>query len=311
MNNTANIIMITGANSYVGQRLIKEILFNTCYHILAFGRNYESLESLYKNYKQVKCFDNNEIKRENDLWDNIDCIVHLAFARKLKPESEIANSLLFAKEVFKFARNHKVKGIINVSSQNVYGNNIQGIKNESCQAMPENVYSMGKYATEVIMDAILEDQKITKSCIVRLDSIAGNKNFIPTLVKNAIEKQEINIAGGKQEFSLNDVRDIALGLRKLLEIDKENWKPIYNLGNNRRVYNIVKLAEIVKQSVEKRLNKKVVINIVPKEINLYAGIDSSLFMKDTGWQPKYNIYDIVDKIIDEYLENKNLLLIGE
>ena len=303
-------ILITGANGYLGKYLIESLLLDNKFNINVSTREIKKnkIEKAFCN--KIKVFSNNEyILNDYLLYDNIDILIHLAFSRRFRPNSEIAESLVFSKKIFEAAKRKKIKAIINVSTQGVYGNAV-GLRDEKTVVAPEMIYSMAKYANEIILDSIASNSNI-KICHLRLDSIAGNQNLLPTLVKNAYEKEEIDIIGGKQIFSFLDVRDVALAINMLLDIPIDDWQNIYNLGANNTIYNIKELAKIVAERMEIRFNKNVKINLKETETVTYAGIDSTLFMKDTGWQPKYNIYDIVDKIIDEYLENKNLLLIGE
>jgi len=294
-------IMITGATSYVGESLIKILLNESRCNIIALSRDKSRLLAKYGNNQRILCFSNDDIIENRAFEYSVDIIVHLAFARLLKPESEIVTSIYFAKKIFNFAKHNNVKAVVNISSQSVYGNHIPGIKKEDSEICPENIYALGKYTNEIIMDIILGNVEDMVTTNVRVDSIAGNKNLLPSMVRSAINDMKINIVGGKQEFSLNDVRDVSYGLYKLLELDCRQWKKHYNLGNDKKVYSILQLANIVKDKVQVKCNKKVDISIEPKDIRLFAGIDSSLIIKDTGWKPLCSIYDIVDHIIDEYL----------
>jgi nucleoside-diphosphate-sugar epimerase len=127
--------------------------------------------------------------------------------------------------------------------------------------------------------------------------------IVSRFVTNAINKEPIKIIGGKQVFSNMDVRDAASGILALIKTDRKKWKKVYNLGCEWR-HSIIEIAEIVKE-IAKEYNKNVKIVIEEKDVYLDSGMDSTLFYKDTGWKPKYNMKDIVKNLFDYLLEDRN------
>ena len=134
-----------------------------------------------------------------------------------------------------------------------------------------------------------------------MDSIATNQNLLPSFVKQAFEKQCIKLIGGNQLFSLLDVRDAASALISLCKLEPAYWKQCYNVGINRCVYNLKELAQITAKISEKYGSGKVNIILEESNIEAFAGMDSTTFMRDTGWEPRYFIEDIVERVVIEYL----------
>ena len=126
---------------------------------------------------------------------------------------------------------------------------------------------------------------------------------MPTFVKNAFENFKINIIGGQQAFSWLDVEDATEAIVMLLNISMDYWKTVYNVSLNNANYNIVDIANIVVKRMKERFNKDVEISIKKDDSNFRISIDSSLFISDTGWQPKRSLEYTIDKVIDEYLKN--------
>lgn len=301
-NNKINIL-ITGANGYIGKNLIDNIIDKQSFFITALVRDKSDLANKYKCFNNIKVIEIDELFNNNILLENIDILVHLAFARRFRPNSDIADSLQFSKNIFQIAKKNKISAILNISTQGVYGN-ANELRNESTKVAPEMMYAMAKYANEVILESVFDNTE-TKICNMRLDSVAANQNLLPVFVKNAYEKGKIEIIGGKQIFSFLDVRDVVNAIIMLIKNPANQWKSIYNVGANNVIYNIKELAKVVADRMQLRFGKKVIITIEPKDIVTYAGINSTLFMKDTGWKPIYGIEDIVDSVIDEYIK-KNI-----
>ncbi|WOL38944.1 NAD(P)-dependent oxidoreductase [Pyramidobacter sp. YE332] len=117
-------------------------------------------------------------------------------------------------------------------------------------------------------------------------------------------KKKIELIGGKQLFSLLDVRDAASGLVALSQTKYSQWKKIYNLGWHNKVYSLVEIAELTKSRLEKRGYSGIDISLQRKDdIRTYAGMDATSFFQDTGWTPRYDIEDTIDKTIDEYIDS--------
>lgn len=96
-----------------------------------------------------------------------------------------------------------------------------------------------------------------------------------------------------------DVRDAAEGIIALLAVKPQEWKSVYNLGNQWR-YTIVKIAERVRENVKKYTPIPVRVEIEEKYTYMNSGMDSSLFYKDTKWNPKYDIEEMLKSLFDYF-----------
>ena len=254
----------------------------------------------FPNRDALRCVTRQELLTDGKHWDHVYAVVHLAFARRFCPNSEIANSVLYSRKVFEQVKKHKVPRVINVSSQSVYGN-AEEVRTENTRVSPEMIYAMAKYAVEVILDGIFQNCDSTVTTNIRLDSIAQNQNLLPQLVEQAFKCGEINLVGGKQIFSLLDIRDGAAAFVKLLDTDSNIWAKIYNVGWNNKVHTLIEIGELVARIAEEHGAGKVRVNLTEENIRTYGGMDSSLFTTDTGWQPQYGIEAIIEKSVEEYL----------
>ena len=297
-----NKVLITGAGGYLGHELLRQLMKNDI-PAIAMSSMPKKLETEFTDAEKIE-FVSNDYARENSaLWDSVDTVVHLAFARRFRPNSEIAESLLFSKKLFETVRDHQVPRLINMSSQSVYGST-ELMRTEKTRVSPEMIYSFAKYASEVVLDLAISNTD-TKATNIRLDSIAQNQNLLPSLVRNSFEKSEITIVGGEQIFSLLDVRDAASALIDLIKTPGEVWKREYNVGWNKTIYTLNQIADLVSTHVKKHSGNEVKINRKPEDIRTFdAGMDSTLFITDTGWTPKYDINAIIEAVIDAYLASK-------
>lgn len=288
-------VLITGANGNLGGALIKEIISDTDFDIIAVARNNEKItEMLFRENidetNRIQMLTQDEFFRAK--WE-ADIVVHMAFSRANKSSRDIISSIDYTKKVFEILNDNKNVKVVYISSQSVYGNTSNWRKEDMIPA-PETLYSLAKYAGEKLLD-IGEAGRYT---VLRLDYVIQSQKLVPELCMSVKENGIINLKGGRQTFSYIDKTDVAKAIVALLQ-SKKTWKPIYNVGPNRMRYNLVEIAEIVRIVAEKSGIRDICINLQEEDIELWSGMDSSLFMNDTGWKPTMNIFQMVEKIYKE------------
>ena len=294
-------VLVTGAGGYLGGSLVEKLLTEG-YTVTALT---SSPEKLKKRFPNVNALGRDEISSELIRKECIDAVVHCAFARRYRPEQEIAESIVYSNRVFFAAAAAKVSAIVNISSQGVYGM-AKEIRTEQTPPAPTMAYTMAKYASELLLENVCGTIG-TQTCYtnIRLDSIAENQQITAAFVKQAMEKQQINIVGGKQIFSFLSGRDFAPAISALLKTDPKKWERCYNVGWKNRRYLIIQLAEAAVEAAKKFTKKQVIVHLEPRDVELYTGMDSSKFMELTGWAPQYNMVDIFTAMFEDYVrQNK-------
>ena len=76
----------------------------------------------------------------------------------------------------------------------------------------------------------------------------------------------------------------------MLTADGE-WDSVYNVGWNRQRYTLVELAQTVADAAVSCGYPRPAIELEEADIALWAGMDSSRFMKKTGWKPEVTLFD--------------------
>lgn len=289
-------IIITGFDGFLGSKITRKIINDTSFDVigLTLSHDYANRMLTRENLldeSRIRVMKNDEFLCAEELPADIYGAVHLAFSRRMSPAADIASSIDFAASVFHALKRNNIDRIINMSSQGVYGNTSE-IRTEETVPAPATQYTMAKYAAEVLFEDILKDCSHHTS--FRLDPVAQSQNVILGLCKSAREGS-IQLKGGKQVFSFIDADDVPSAVISMLSCSGD-WERVYNVGWNRRRYSLIDIAELIADVAQEKGYPKPSINLVEDDTALWAGMDSSLFSKATGWHPTVSLRESIRSV---------------
>ncbi|MDC9723089.1 MAG: NAD-dependent epimerase/dehydratase family protein [Urechidicola sp.] len=296
-----NNLLLTGATGYLGLNLIDKIIEDKLnFNVWALVRDKKKAKTLLP--KQVILYDENDLMDGTLAMGNVDFLIHSGFARPHRSTKEIADSLLFTSKLFRKAVANHVANIINISSQSVYGQDSPPPWKESSIIAPTTVYATAKYTTELSLAELALHNKHINSTSIRLCSVCGaakgmvNVDIISRFVETVKKDNDITIIGGEQLMERLNIYDTITGIIALLNTPSRVWKKEYNLGSNVQIQ-LQELAEKVIEIGKNTYNKNnsKIIN-VKKDTFINYGLNSDLFMKDTGWNPTYSIEDSIHSL---------------
>lgn len=201
--------------------------------------------------------------------------------------------------------NQKVKKIIHISSDEVYGDTRKGKFNEKSRLNPTNPYSASKAAADIIMESYKYCYK-KEIIIVRSNNIFGIRQYpekiIPKTICNLLENKKIPIHGnGNNIRYFLSIKDFCEAL--FLIIKKTN-RGIYNVSSNRYFKNL----DLVKL-ICKRMNKNPTTNVKFVKDRMYNDKRYSIScakLKKLGWKPKYKIENELNILINWYKKNNHI-----
>lgn len=302
-------IFITGASGYLGHHLM-DILDPKDYQIWLYSRNKEKLDS-FRGSSGISCYDKEDYENGNIPFGFIDIIIHLGFSRSFTDFKEIADSLSFTADLFQKAMMAQVPAIINISSQSVYGREKHTPWIEGMQPAPVTAYAQAKYASELLLSNVKEMWNHIDCTSLRFPSLTGGngtfdrEELVFKLIDHAYHERKINITDGRQKLERLDVRDAAEAILQIMKKDPMEWRGVYNVGTN-SYFVLSEVAEKIADIASHRFGFKpdVVID-EQKSVEMNLFMDSTIFMKDTGWSPQRSMEDsinsIIDKVIDPYV----------
>lgn len=288
-------VIISGANGFLGGKIIKCILEKTDYSVIAVASDIGKIDEMITREgadgSRIISVSSGELFAGIYSLSNVIGSIHLAFSRRTRPYHDIANSIDYSWSFFKTLREACIQNNILISSQGVYGET-EEFRTEKTAVAPSSPYTMAKYATEILFEEVLGKSKRT---IIRLESVIQSQNLVVSLCKQAKYEKVIRLRGGKQRFSYVDSDDVGMACVALLKSAGE-WKSIYNVGSNNERYTIIQIAEKVANITVKNGFPRPDIKLVKEEISLNMGMNCELFMRDTGWHPQYGIDEMIERI---------------
>lgn len=292
-------ILITGASGLIGNAVI--------WKLISLGDNVK-IFAASSNPKRITLRANNLIIIQNKEIEKtlasieIDVFLQLAFPRNVS-ENQWADGIKYTLDSLFLAHKYKVKRIVNVSSQSIYGLQRKVAADEQHEIVLNSPYTTGKYCTEVIMENLFEYGTYTS---IRLSTTIGvtTKERVPNkFFARIVEGSDLIIKDGTQKFTFLDVRDAADGLVCLISQDNIQWKPVYNLGSSE----VNSLLDIAKLSVsianEYGYNSSKII-LHEDNINMMNQIDVGLFEREFGWKARYSLAESLRYIFEQNYDQK-------
>jgi len=300
-------IIITGGAGYVGSVLSPYLLDRgydvTVLDLFLYGDDFFKAFTDHKNFHLVKG-DIRDTTLINTHIKDKDCVIHLACISNdpsfdLNPDLGKSINFDAFKGIVKATQESSVKRFIYASSSSVYGVSDAPNVSETTACNPLTDYSKFKLQCEdVLHSAQLRDCTAT---IIRPATVCGYAPrlrldlTVNILTTHALVNQKMRVFGGSQLRPHVYMLDMIEAYRLLLESphDKVHGE-VFNAGYENS--SVLKTAECIKERLEKRGKKDIVIAVEKTNDLRSYHIDSSKIKKQLGFEPKYTLNDAVDSL---------------
>tara|TARA_B000000475_G_scaffold194510_1_gene157505 strand:- start:9 stop:965 length:957 start_codon:yes stop_codon:yes gene_type:complete len=314
-------ILITGAAGFIGSHLAEK-LFSTykrskfiLYDKITYAANKIYIKDVIKkkNVKFIKSDLLNFNQLEKNL-NNVDLAINVAAESHV--DNSFGNSLIFSRTntlgthcFLEACRKQKVKKIIHVSTDEVYGENLKKPFKEDQILNPTNPYSASKAGADMMVNAYKKSYKLDITT-VRANNIYGIRQYPEKLISKSIynflhnKKMTIHGKGNNYRFYLS-VEDFCDGMLQI--INKGKFQEIYNIASDKK-YKVINVIKLISNYLNKDFKKNVkYVTDRPFNDKIYQINCDKL--KKLSWKVKRNLKDDISHIIDWYIENKNIFKI--
>lgn len=316
MDKNIKTILVTGGAGFIGSNFVKYMLKKHP-HIKIINFDKLTYAGSEDNLKEIKDNPNYEFIR-GDVCDfnlldyitkKVDAVIN--FAAESHVDNCYGDSLIYTRSntlgthtLLEVARKNRLKRILHVSTDEVYGDKESGSFSEDDKLSPNNPYSASKAAAEMMVRSFYITYKMP------ILSIRGNnvygpyqypEKIIPKFVSLLLEDRKVPIHGnGSNIRTYIYVEDFCEG------VDTVFWKgelgEVYNLGTNDEITNLELTKKIIKSLGKDESYIKFVTDR-PFNDKRYS-IDHTK-IHSIGWKQKHSFEEGFEKTIKWYLDNKD------
>jgi dTDP-glucose 4,6-dehydratase len=311
-------LLVTGGLGFIGS--------NFCRHILAEHPDYELINidkmGLGANPANLQDIENNEkytfvkgnvcnLKLLKKIISSVDTVVNIAAETHvdrsiINPQTFLQNNTVGTFTLLEAIRknNPKVK-LVQVSTDEVYGQALEGSFKETQQPNPSNPYSASKAAADMFALAYSKTYGLNVT-ITRCTNNYGHyqlpEKLIPKTIIRALKNLPIPIYGsGTNIRDWIHVTDHCTAIETVLE--KGSPGEIYNISAGNEISNI----EIAKQILKTLRKPESLITFVEDRPahDIRYSLDSSKIRSTLNWQPKASFPQSLESTIQWYVENEH------
>ena len=318
-------IIVTGGLGFIGSNLI-ELLLKKNYFVInidkiSYSSNFYNTKEFKKNknYKFIKC--NIKSKKIEKIFNRYKPIGIFNLAAETHVDRSIDGPKSFIEsniigvfnilEIFrKFSKKNKRSKLIHISTDEVYGDVLNGRSNELYSYNPSSPYAATKASSDHLVSSYVRTFKIP-AIITNCSNNYGPKQhpekLIPKLIYNIFVNKYLPIYGkGKNSREWIFVKDHCEALLKVFQ--KGKIGNFYNIGSNKNQTNLEicnKLINIAKKNINLKNSVKIKFIKDRPGHDLRYALNSNKIKKKLGWKPKTKFRQGIKLTLSWYLKNKN------
>jgi|TARA_B110000008_G_C16917006_1_gene543100 NAD dependent epimerase/dehydratase len=313
-------ILVTGADGFIGSHLV-EMLVEKGHEVTALSQynsfnNWGWLEDIKcKSKIQVFSGDIRDPHYCMEITKEIDIIFHLAALIAIPysyvaPESYVDTNVKGTLNICQAAKENGVERLIQTSTSEVYGTANYVPINESHPLQPQSPYSASKIAADAMAMSFYNSFDLPVSIARPFNTFGPRQSaraIIPTIISQiAMGFQELKLGDLSPTRDFNYVEDTCRGLIAISET-KEAIGETINIGSNFEIsmsdtLNIIK--DLMHSNIKITEDRE---RIRPEKSEVFRlWCDNSKIIELTGYKPKVDIKEGLQKTIDWILKPNNL-----
>lgn len=206
------------------------------------------------------------------------------------------------------SRKYKVKKLIHISTDEIYGEIKKGKFSEDSPLKPNSPYAASKAAADLLIKSYIRTYNFP-AIIIRPSNNYGPwqypEKLIPLAILKIIKKQKVPVyADGKNVREWLYVEDCVKGIYQIMQKGKTG--EIYNLGSNDEKKNIDVVRTILR--ILKADDDRIQFVKDRPGHDIRYRLDSKRIFNETGWKPQVKFEEGINLTVNWYLRNNNWLL---
>ncbi len=309
-------VLITGCFGFIGFNFLNYVSkkYTNDFNIVGIDSmesncSYEN-KKLYLDKENFTFFDlniNDIDKLDSKHSDNIDCVINFAAETHVDnsifmPEKFIYSNVMGVTELLKFVHKKKIKKLIHVSTDEVYGSTKEAYFKEEDSFNTASPYSASKASAELICNAFSKTYGLNVTMVRPANNYGiyqQPEKLIPFSIAKLINREKIEIYGeGKNIRHWLNVEDTCSAIIAIMNSKIQN--EVYNIGSGFYLENI-KLAEKLIDIFG--LDDSFIEYVEDRPGHDFRYATDLTKLNNIGWKPEANFDVELDKIVDWYKEN--------
>jgi len=313
-------LMVTGGAGFIGSNFVRYILeAHPDYHVLVYDKltyagRLENLQSVVETFPDRYTFIKGDIC-DIALVDStvetqaIDTIVNFAAETHvdrslMEPGSFIQTDVYGTYVLLEAARKFGMERYHQVSTDEVYGQVLDGRSTENDHLEPRSPYAASKASGDLMVLAYQESWGLPVT-ISRGSNNVGPYQYpekvVPLFATNAIDEEPLPVYGdGQQMRDYQYVLDHCTGIDTVLH--KGTLGETYNIGTGSEITNMV-MTEVVLETLNRPRGLIQHVADRPGHDRRYA-LDVSK-LRALGWENQYSCVQAVEKTVRWYADNES------
>ncbi|MCK5092067.1 MAG: NAD-dependent 4,6-dehydratase LegB [Gammaproteobacteria bacterium] len=320
MNLKNKVVLVTGADGFIGSHLVELLIKNGC-NVKALSQ-YNSFNN-WGWLEDIDCLSDVELLTGDvrdpnycrQITKNVDIVFHLAALIAIPysytaPDSYVDTNIRGTLNICQAARDNNCERIIHTSASEVYGTAQYVPIDEKHPLQPQSPYSATKIAADAMAVSFYNTFQLPVTVARPFNTYGPRQSaraVIPTIITqiaNGIKKIKLGDISPTRDF--NYVEDTCLGFIALASSEKAIGCTV-NIGSNYEIsigdtFNKIKKimgsdAEYVTDEIRLRLERSEVFRLC---------CDNSLIKELTGFEPTIHIDEGLSRTVDWFLKKENL-----
>jgi len=311
-------LLVTGGLGFIGSNFIRQTLSNHPNHEIinivkiGIGANPDNLKDL-KNQESYH-FIQGDISNRKSVYtviEEADAVINFAAETHVDrsiadPNPFIQSNIIGTFNLLEAERKlDKPVRHIQISTDEIYGDIIQGSFKEEDRLKPSNPYSASKAAADMLCQAYHRTYGLD-TIITRCTNNFGPHQFpeklIPKTIIRAQKKLPIPVYGtGENIRDWIYVKDHC----EAIDLTLRKGKPgeIYNISSGNEL-SVKKIVEKILDALDKPRELITHIEDRPGHDTRYS-LDSLKIKNELGWEPKHSFDSALQKTVEWYLKNES------
>ena len=316
-------VIVTGGLGFIGSNLIELLLKKKFFVInidkITYSSNFYNTQEYKKskNYRFIKCDIKDKKIKHILIKYKPNCIFNLAAETHVdrsidNPHDFIQSNIVGVYnllECFKNFSNKFKSKLIHISTDEVYGDIINGRTSEAYPYKPSSPYAASKAASDHLVSSYVRTYNIpaiVTNCSNNYGPKQHPEKLIPKLIYNILNNKPLPIYGkGTNSREWIYVKDHCEALIKIFQKGKVG--EFYNIGSNKNLNNLQVTKKLLKVSSQSRpIDSNVKINFVkdrPGHDIRYA-LNSNKIKKELNWNSKTSFEKGIKLTFNWYNNNK-------